>query len=140
MKTRPLSQLRRSLAFARHLRPQQVVRRIQLDVLRRWRVLRPPRAALPDARSALRQDLPNPLLPARGGLERTPHERWRFTFLNRSRDFGWPIDWDLRDAGAHDQLWKMHLHYMEYLEAASGDDFCALVDDWIRRNRPYRPH
>jgi uncharacterized heparinase superfamily protein len=51
----------------------------------------------------------------------------------------WPIDRDLQGTEVEDQLWKMHLHYMEYLESVSDADFQALVEDWIVNNRPYRP-
>jgi uncharacterized heparinase superfamily protein len=137
MEENALSKLRRDWAFARHLRPHQVVRRMQLGLLRRWRVRHPPRVE--SAGASLRQDLPLPLLPPRGGLERTRDDRWRFTFLNQSREFDWPIDWDLHGADAGDQLWKMNLHYMEYLESATDADFGALVEDWLAKNRPYRP-
>jgi uncharacterized heparinase superfamily protein len=110
---------------------------MQLGLLRRWCVRHAPRAET--AGAYLRQDLPLPLLPPHGGLDRTQDDRWRFTFLNQSREFDWPIDWDLHGAKARDQLWKMNLHYMEYLESASDADFCALVEDWIANNRPYRP-
>ena len=137
MEESALSKLRRNWTFARHLRPRQIVRRMQLSLLRRWRMRHPPHAESSSA--SLRQDLPLPLLPPRGGLDRTQDDRWRFTFLNQSRQFAWPIDWDLHGAGAHDQLWKMNLHYMEYLESANDAEFCALVEDWIANNRPYRP-
>jgi uncharacterized heparinase superfamily protein len=137
MEERLLSKLRRNWMFARHLRPHQIVRRIQLSLLRRWRVRHPPRAE--SASASLRQELPRPLMPPRGGLDRTRDDRWRFTFLNQSRELEWPIDWDLHGAEARDQLWKMNLHYMEYLESATDADFCALVEDWIAKNRPYRP-
>ena len=62
-------------------------------------------------------------MPPRCGLERTRNDRWRFTFLNETREFPWPIDWDLRNAETRDQLWKMNLHYMEYLELVTDADF-----------------
>jgi uncharacterized heparinase superfamily protein len=130
---------RRNWVFFRQLRSQQVLRRIQLQLLRRWRVCRVPRDEPPDASAALRQDLPTALMPPRRGLERLQDDRWRFTFLNQSREFNWPIDWDLRDAEPQDQLWKMNLHYMEYLESVTDADFSRIVDHWIAKNRPYRP-
>jgi uncharacterized heparinase superfamily protein len=139
MEGRVFSTIRENWAFARHLRPQQVQRRVQLELLRRWRVWMVPRGEPRDAWAALRRDIPRPLMPPRCGLERTRNDRWRFTFLNETREFPWPIDWDLRNAETHDQLWKMNLHYMEYLESVTDADFSHLVDDWLTRNRPYRP-
>ena len=86
-----IATVRRNWAFARHLRPHQLLRRLQLNLLRQWRVRYPPRAEPCDAAAALRADLPPPLMQPRGGLERTPDDRWRFTFLNRTREFAWPI-------------------------------------------------
>jgi uncharacterized heparinase superfamily protein len=92
-----------------------------------------------DAVALLRPDLPSPLLPPRGGTERLADGRWRFTFLNRSRDLGWPLDWSVAGGTPADQLWQMNLHYMEYLEGLDDHDFGAFVADWIQRNRPYGP-
>lgn len=65
--------------------------------------------------------------------------RFRFTFLHRSRDLAIPAAWQIASAGRQDQLWSMHLHYMEYLEEASDADFTLLVEDWLNANRPYGP-
>ena len=91
MEARTLGTIRRNLAFVRHLRPRQVLRRVQLDLLRRWRVRHPPQVVPAKASPALRHDFPLSFMPPRGGLDRTSDGRWRFTFLNRSRDFSWPI-------------------------------------------------
>lgn len=110
-------------------------------MLRRWRTWRPP--ARPEsviaAAAALRQELPAPLLPARGGAVPLPDGSWRFTFLNQARETAWPPDWRLAGSDARDQLWQMNLHYMEYLEGLADEHFSAFVLDWIGRNPPYRP-
>jgi len=64
---------------------------------------------------------------------------FRFTFLHRMRDLASPIAWQTASADRRDQLWSMHLHYMEYLEEASDADFTRLVEDWLNANRPYGP-
>lgn len=130
--------VRRRWTFARHLKAHQVLRRMQLEARRRWRVRRPPDHTQAGAATALRQDLPGPLLPPRGGLERCAGG-WRAVFLNRARTFAGQIDWQPAPGAPADQLWTMHLHYMEYLEALSDADFQALVEDWLARNPPYRP-
>lgn len=130
---------RRQLAFARHVAPAQMARRFQLDLLRRWRVYRPPTRTAAVADATLRADAPLPLLPPRGGAERLADGRWRFRFLNDERTFAWPVPWDLPGAPARDQLWKMNLHYMEYLESLPDEDVVPLIEDWIARNPPYRP-
>ena len=133
------SRLRRELAFARHIPPSQMVRRLQLELLRRWRVRFPPTPAAASGDATLRADAPLPLMPARGGARRLEGGGWGFRFLNDERAFPWPIPWDLPGAPARDQLWKMNLHYMEYLESLPDQDFARLVEDWIERNPPYRP-
>jgi uncharacterized heparinase superfamily protein len=64
---------------------------------------------------------------------------FRFTFLHRTRDLQSPIAWRIASADRRDQLWSMHLHYMEYLEEASDAAFTRLVEDWLNANRPYGP-
>ncbi|MCI0465928.1 MAG: heparinase II/III family protein [Beijerinckiaceae bacterium] len=64
---------------------------------------------------------------------------FQFTFLNNTRGLPGKITWRVASAGRRHQLWSMHLHYMEYLEEASGADFTLLVEDWLNANRPYEP-
>jgi uncharacterized heparinase superfamily protein len=129
----------RQLAFARHIPPAQMARRLQLEFLRRWRIRLPPNHAAVTKDATLRADAPLPLLPPRGGLEKLTDGGWRFRFLNDERTFRWPIPWGLPGASARDQLWKMNLHYMEYLESVADEDFARLIDDWIQHNPPYKP-
>jgi hypothetical protein len=129
----------RQLAFARHIPPAQMARRLQLELLRRWRVRRPPNHAAAAKDAMLRADAPLPFLPPRDGLETLADGSSRFRFLGDERTFQWPIPWGLPGAPARDQLWKMHLHYMEYLESVADADFARLIEDWIERNPPYAP-
>ncbi|HEX4695909.1 alginate lyase family protein [Sphingomonas sp.] len=121
----------RSLAFARHIPPRQIVARLKLAARRRWSLKRPPTLA-DHARATT--TLPRPIFSPRAGMvERTP-DGWRFTFVGRSVDFAESIDWH-SDA---DQLWRMNLHYMEYLEELDRDAGLALIRQWIQANLPYR--
>lgn len=131
--------VRRQLAFARHIPPAQMARRFHLQLLHRWRVRFPPDHTAANREATLRPDAPLPLLPPRGGAARLADGRWRFRLLNDERIFGWPIPWDLPGAPARDQLWKMTLHYMEYLEGLPDADFVRLIEDWLGHNPPYRP-
>jgi uncharacterized heparinase superfamily protein len=116
-----------------------MARRLQLDLLRRWRLRFPPTLKASSRDAMLRADAPLPLMPPRGGATRLEGGGWSFRFLNDERAFPWPIPWDLPGAPARDQLWKMNLHYMEYLECLPNEEFARLIEDWIRANPPYRP-
>ena len=71
----------------------------------------------------------------------------RFTFLNRSMEFGTgPIDWSPPGTS---RLWQYHLHYGEFVVALAlrtrhtldtrwADCAWALVDEWIAGNPPGR--
>jgi uncharacterized heparinase superfamily protein len=89
-------------------------------------------------KATLKAKLPRPLFPPR----RIPFELGatfiRPTFLNETRTLARPIPWTLPQLPAEHLLWKMHLHYMEYLEALDDTGFAQLVGDWIAHNPPYR--
>lgn len=152
------------IAFARHIPPRQMLRRLYLAAKRRIlerlgrRNLRVPERVQPCSAP------PMPIFPPRWGAlvrimgaaantcqeERLtnshscfpgrapePAAGFRFTFLHRSRDLLSPIAWRVASADRRDQLWSMHLHYMEYLEEASDADFTQLVEEWLKANRPY---
>jgi uncharacterized heparinase superfamily protein len=77
--------------------------------------------------------------PAAEGTSAPRRAGFRFTFLHRTVDLPSPIAWHIASADRRDQLWSMHLHYMEYLEEASNADFTRLVEDWLDAIRPYGP-
>jgi len=53
----------------------------------------------------------------------------RLTFLNREKEVGWPIRWDVRDASP---LWQYNLHYHDYLWNLPFEQAAEAVLDWIR--------
>lgn len=124
--------LPRSFAFARHIPPRQIVARLWLEAKRRWSLRVPPRLG------GLAYPVANPpqrvFAPRAGMIERRA-AGWRFTFLARNREMGEAIDWD----GDADQLWRMNLHYMEYLEELDRDAGLPLIRQWIAANPPFRP-
>jgi hypothetical protein len=62
----------------------------------------------------------------------------RFTFLNRTTEMiGSTIAWQV--PGQADQLWRMNLHYMEYLESVDDATWSSLVTQWIDGNPPTIP-
>ena len=122
----------RGLAFARHIPPRQIAARFWLEAKRRWSLRMPPRLetlAYPVAAA------PQPVFPARTGMIERLATGWSFTFVGRSVETGEAIDWQADS----DQLWRMNLHYMEYLEELDRDAGLALIRQWIAANPPWRP-
>ncbi|WP_066807272.1 heparinase II/III family protein [Sphingomonas asaccharolytica] len=63
---------------------------------------------------------------------------WTLTFLAHSHSFSATLDWDQPQRSPREQLWRMNLHYMEYLEELGATDAYSLIEQWIAANPPYR--
>lgn len=127
-----MSGLGPGLRFLRHVPVRQVGRRawlkLRLALERRVR----PRLDVPATAAA---GPPQPLFPPRRGTAERMRGSWRFRFLGREVAMPGPIDWRPDES----QLWRMNLHYMEYLEALDDDAFAEAVRQWIAANPPYAP-
>ena len=129
--------LARTLAFACHIPPRQILRRLALTIRRHAEQrLRP---ALRAAPASFARTAPLPLFAPRPTLAVRTQTGWRFTFLARTLDCPDPIDWQLGGPGAATQLWRMNLHYFHWAEALPDDQFIAAVDQWIVANPPFVP-
>lgn len=130
-----VGRLRRQFAFARHIPLAQIAHRVRLAVLRRWETAR---QAIPDipAISPLAAP-PHPVFSPRPAEVSRDPEGWTFRFLGRGLRMGPAIDWLHADDRPETQLWRMNLHYMEYLESLPDADFTAVVEQWIAGNPPY---
>jgi len=127
------ARLRRSLAFARHIPPAQLLRRAALSLRRAYR----DRFGWPapsGAPPALSDAPPSPLFAPRAGMI----DGLAFTFVGRTHIMSGAIDWNAPSLAPEHQLWRMNLHYMEYLEEVDDLCFIALIDDWIAANPPGR--
>lgn len=135
-----LTRLRRSIAFARHVPVGQLLARARLTLQRRRSLRVPPR--LEGLAPGQLEPAPAPpaprFLPRTGQVERTAND-WRFTFLGRAVAMGEAVDWDAPGPGVANQLWRMNLHYMEYLEGLDADAGLALIRQWIAANPPWQP-
>lgn len=138
-----LKQIQRKAHFIRHLDARQVWSRCSLMAKRKSMVRLA--ALFPELRSPSRQqpepvaeDLPLPVFDSRQFARALPERRFELSFLNEARTFQTPFDWHAKELEHGTRLWKLHLHYMEFLEALSDDDFSIVVADWIGANRPYR--
>ncbi|MCB0323544.1 MAG: alginate lyase family protein, partial [Bdellovibrionales bacterium] len=116
-----------------------MARRLQLELARRLDVAVRKDRASPVSALPVAEALPQPLFRPRSGARRTDDNTWEFCFLNHTRNLGSPVDWLAGETSSGDQLWKMNLHYMEYLEAVTDEEFVSLVSGWIACNRPYQP-
>jgi uncharacterized heparinase superfamily protein len=133
-----LSKLRDRWDFARHLRARQIwtrcARMAQRRVLQRWPALAP---GPPAGGVMLAVDPPTASFPPQAACERTGPGQYLFAFLNKARNFTIPFDWHRAELNVGNRLWKLNLHYMEYLSGVDTAAFVELVDDWIRGNPAY---
>lgn len=133
--TQVIAPLRRQLAFARHLAPTQVIRRLLLKLRRQVEArLRP---SLDAGQCRLAALAPVALLQSRSPLAQRTADGWRFTFLGRTASCGTTVDWQLPGHSAGSQLWRMNLHYFEHSEGLDDESFGLLVDQWIAANPAY---
>ena len=134
----PLRRLSRAFAFARHVPVRQLWRRVGLSLKRKYRDRSgwpPPRAKAPLRLSA---SPPLPLFPPRMGMLAFGPAGPTFTFLGRAVAMQGDVDWSAPSLAPRDQLWRMHLHYMEYLEELDDAAFVELAEAWIAANSPVR--
>jgi len=61
-----------------------------------------------------------------------------FTFLNKEYAFDADFDWhkDILNNGT--RLWKLNLHYFQWVINLSDEDFQFFIKDWIKKNKPYK--
>lgn len=133
-----IARLRRAVGFARHMPAEKLFWRARLTVQRRWSLRRPVNLGVALA-SRDAAAVPQPVFAPRGGrIERTD-TGWAFTFVGRRVVAGDPVDWTTPGFEPRDQLWRMNLHYMEYLETLCLDDGIDLIRQWIGANPPWQP-
>jgi glycosyltransferase involved in cell wall biosynthesis/uncharacterized heparinase superfamily protein len=139
MVTGRFARVAREVAFAWHIPLGKLLRRAELNVRRRVRdrlsvvsaaavTQPPPRAPAP----------PLALMPVRSCTLLQSPSGFAATFLDRTVELGAPIDWNAAGSSTRDQLWRMNLHYMEYLEGADDRSFAMLLRSWLAANAAER--
>ncbi len=129
----------RAIAFGGHIPPRKLARRLWLTAARRLRDrFGWPRLSATPA-PPVRDAPPLPLFAPRAGMTSRAEQGLAFTFLNLRHPMGASIDWRAPGEGSAHQLWRMNLHYMEYLEEAGDADFCDLAAQWITANPQQTP-
>jgi uncharacterized heparinase superfamily protein len=129
-----LRRIARAAAFVRYMPLGKIMRRFALQARRymRDRKLTPrPRYRAPPPAS---NDPPAPLFQARKGHIALGADHIRFEFLGRAQAMRGAVDWRAPGESPEHQLWRMNLHYMEYLEEADDALFLDLVAQWIESN------
>jgi uncharacterized heparinase superfamily protein len=114
---------------------RKLVRRTRLETRRRLRDRFGVGASVPTTRPTRKVTPPEPLFsPRRCGVEQDARGL-QFTFLNRTVMMpGAMINWDAPSRAAADLLWRMNLHYMEFLEGIDDATWMRLVAAWIADN------
>jgi uncharacterized heparinase superfamily protein len=139
----PIQRMARQVAFARHIPLGKLVRRAGLMVRRGLADRRVLALAVTAGTAEVRRSgtPPQPIFAPR--THRAPKRvgaDWRFTFQNRVVEMPGPtIDWSAPGPGNAAQLWRMNLHYMEYLEGVDDAMWAGPVDDWIAAHPGYAP-
>lgn len=128
----------RRFAFARRVPPQQIAYRLWSRLRDRMGGVRVP--VVPgDLRLKECSALPRLLFDPRTVDVQRLGDGWQFSFLQRSVTMPRLVDWRAPGTGPRDQLWRMNLHYFEYLEALPVDDGTTLIEQWIAANPVTRP-
>ena len=124
------------MSFARHIPIAKLARRTELSLRRKIadRFQIGEVSSLPAP--ALSAGPPLPLFPPR--IQLTPQEKsgaLTFCFLHQPVEMGGgEVDWIGPGPGPGYQLWRMNLHYMEYLEGAGDELWTRLITGWLAQN------
>ena len=129
----------------RPLKTSQILARLRLSIKRkvsqRFSEFLNQRYLNRKAEPGIQIEPPLPVFTPRKGKftsdENVP-DRFILTFLNKSKTFNYPFNWHPKELETGTRLWKLNLHYMEFLEEVDDEWFCRLIGDWIRQNPPYR--
>ena len=62
---------------------------------------------------------------------------FRLGLLNQSYFFDKEFNWHPSYLNKGTRLWKLHLHYFEWIVPEKNNEFLFFVKDWIKKNKPY---
>jgi hypothetical protein len=126
----------------RHTRPRQLVARTRLQLKRTaygWtRGLGAGASHSKGGRLTVACTPPAAIFAPRANLVSRAGDTTLLSLANLKWPLSTPMDWHPAALAVGTRLEKLHLHYMEYLEAVADEQFEAIVMDWIRTNPPYR--
>jgi uncharacterized heparinase superfamily protein len=81
--------------------------------------------------------LGNKLQNKENNLKKTK-DGYDFTFLNQKYSFDADFDWHKEVLNNGTRLWKLNLHYFQWIVNVSDEDFQFFIKDWIKKNKPYQ--
>ena len=133
----------RAWTFARYMPARKLTRRIELQLTRALRdrgldltTLNRRKPTDPERACTPRR----PLFPPRTSRCQSTNATLAFTFLAATHVTPLAsIDWNAPGPGSRHQLWRMNLHYMEYLEGLPDETFETVVADWLRHHAQAKP-
>jgi hypothetical protein len=136
---RAITRTRRAIEFARYLPVAKLARRAEINLRRRIGEKLPHWTGAA-VTAAVRPGPPLPVFAPRKLLAtESSSGHIRFTFLNRTVEMETcGLDWMAPAPNPEHQLWRMNLHYMEYLEGVDGETWARLVENWILSNDKYK--
>jgi len=131
----------RQILFARYTPFRQIYSRLWLIGKRSLLSSLPLREQAPALDSApinRAASPPGSLFPPRRRAEALGMGEYSLRFLNSSKKFKLPFEWHEKSLASGTRLWKLNLHYHEFLESLSPLDAVEIILDWISNNEPFR--
>jgi uncharacterized heparinase superfamily protein len=122
----------------RHLKPRQILGQVQYRI---QSVLENPvrysARKSPDFPGCKWEPLKPFLPPGIQGNDTADILAGRMTFINRTKDIGWPPEWNRTDLP---KLWQYNLNYFEWLWVLDYEEAKAVTLDWIVNHQLAKGH
>jgi hypothetical protein len=134
-----IARITRMYRCVRHVPLAQLLRRVQLNVIRRVMIspvgnlVRSRRVPVPSPKSVL----PTAVFARRNQLVEAQGDELFLTQLNCRFSLRTPVNWQLANQ-PHTHLQRLAFHYHEFLEATPVTAGVAIILDWIKANPPYQ--
>ena len=138
LKMRHLTKLRQQLEFARHIPLKQFARRIQLVLKKKF--FRHSTYSKNTNLSSIGHVSLSPLpivdlIPPHGYLKPVDND-WEACFLGEKVVMKNTIEWIPSARSVSNQLWRMNLHYFEFLPSLDTKSAEIVISDWIDKCGP----
>lgn len=74
----------------------------------------------------------------RKNFSKTKFGKAELSFINIKVELNKKLDWHRKDLNKGTRLWKLNLHYFEWISETSNTDFVNYITDWIENNTIYQ--
>lgn len=129
----------------KYLRLSQIISRVKLTLKRKIREKNAShynrKYRNSDVNPVIKKKLPDPVFFKKNNFFVSTDrgkKTFNLQFLNETYHFQKPINWHKKELEHGTRLWKLHLHYMQYLEEVDDDWFIYLINSWIDLNEPFK--